>query len=187
MRYLGYLLLTVALLFSCQKKEPPKQKPGQYKTYTLLPNGWRLTPVGKSIPVGELPLNLVVSPDGKFAFTSNSGMGPHSISVIRLDSLKEVQRMPIPKTWRGLALNADGTLLFASGANDDCIRVYSFNGDSLTYRDSIGLKTQGSREWISVTGLAYLAQSMNCWLFPKKAIHSTAFLWMKRKWLPPCP
>ncbi len=169
MRYLGYFLLIGVLLFSCQKKEPPKQKPGQYKTYTLLPNGWRLTPVGKSISVGELPLNLVVSPDGKFAFTSNSGVGPHSISVIRLDSLKEIQRMPIPKTWRGLALNADGTLLFASGANDDCIRVYSFNGDSLTYRDSIGLKAPDSKEWISVTGLAYLAKTNELLAVSKKS------------------
>ena len=31
-----------------------------------LPNGWSLTPVGKNIPVGDLPLNLVVS-NNKYA------------------------------------------------------------------------------------------------------------------------
>ncbi len=33
----------------------------------LLPNGWSLTPVGNSIPLGDLPLNLVVSPSQKIS------------------------------------------------------------------------------------------------------------------------
>ena len=30
-----------------------------------LPNGWGITPVGKSLPLGDLPLNIAVSPSGK--------------------------------------------------------------------------------------------------------------------------
>src|SRR5207245_10787983 len=32
---------------------------------TLLANGWRLAPAGRHLPVGTLPLNLVLSPDGR--------------------------------------------------------------------------------------------------------------------------
>src|SRR5262245_41053763 len=31
---------------------------------TLLANGWRLAPAGRQIAVGDLPLNLITSPDG---------------------------------------------------------------------------------------------------------------------------
>src|SRR5215212_10291059 len=30
---------------------------------TLLPNGWRLSPAGRHVKTGSLPLNLIVSPD----------------------------------------------------------------------------------------------------------------------------
>ena len=35
-----------------------------------LPNGWQLTPVGKMLPLGDLPLNIAVSPSEK-ACSSN--------------------------------------------------------------------------------------------------------------------
>jgi hypothetical protein len=31
-----------------------------------LPNGWSLTPIGKSLALQDLPLNLVVSPSKKY-------------------------------------------------------------------------------------------------------------------------
>ena len=31
-----------------------------------LPNGWSLTPVGKSLPVGDLPLNIAISSTKKY-------------------------------------------------------------------------------------------------------------------------
>ena len=34
-------------------------------TKVMLPNGWSLTPTGKQIPLGDLPLNIAVSPDLK--------------------------------------------------------------------------------------------------------------------------
>ena len=168
MRYLILFLATMVLLSSCQKKRET-QIPGQYKNFTLLPNGWRLTPVGRHARLGELPLNMVVTKDDKFAITVNSGTGPHSLSLVNLDSMKEVQRIPIPKTWRGLALSSDEKTVFASGANDDCLRIFSFNGDSLSYQDSIALKPKGSKTWISVTGLAYWPKTGEVFVVSKKS------------------
>ncbi len=154
MRYVTLFLTFFLLLSACQKKAP-KQVPGKYSQYTLLPNGWRLTPVGRHVEIGELPLNMVVTKNDQFAITVNSGMGPHSLSLIDLDSLKEVQRVPIPKTWRGLALSDDEQTVFVSGANDDCLRIFSFKGDTLSYQDSISLRAKGKKEKVSVTGVAY--------------------------------
>jgi len=35
------------------------------KNRVSLPNGWQLTPVGKMIPAGDLPLNIAISPNKK--------------------------------------------------------------------------------------------------------------------------
>src|SRR3954471_6491565 len=49
---------------------------------TLLPNGWRIAAAGRHLPVGTLPLNLVVSPDGKYAIVTNNGVNRPTLTVI---------------------------------------------------------------------------------------------------------
>src|SRR5262245_64883346 len=44
----------------------PRKVPGKTATGTLLPNGWTLTPEGAQIPVSDLPLNMVLSNDGRY-------------------------------------------------------------------------------------------------------------------------
>ena len=48
----------------------------------LLPNGWSLTPVGKSMPLGDLPLNIVVSPSKKYIAVTNNGQSIQSIQLM---------------------------------------------------------------------------------------------------------
>jgi hypothetical protein len=40
---------------------------------TLLPNGWRIAPEGRHVTVGDLPMNMVPSPDGRFLAIATSG------------------------------------------------------------------------------------------------------------------
>ncbi len=40
---------------------------------TLLPNGWRVAPAGRSLYVGDLPLNVVQSPDSRYLVVTNNG------------------------------------------------------------------------------------------------------------------
>ena len=46
-----------------------------------LPNGWDLTPVGKQLPLGDLPLNIAVSPSGKMLAVTNNGQSTQSIQL----------------------------------------------------------------------------------------------------------
>src|SRR5216684_4072744 len=39
----------------------------------LLANGWRLQPAGRHLVVGDLPLNVAQSPDGKHLVVTNGG------------------------------------------------------------------------------------------------------------------
>lgn len=38
-----------------------------------LPNGWSLTPVGDQVRLGDLPLNIAVSPSQEMAAVTNNG------------------------------------------------------------------------------------------------------------------
>ena len=130
--------------------------PGKYDNYTLLPNGWKLTPAGDQIGIDELPLNMVVTKDGKYAITSNSGDAEHSLSVIDINGKKEVQRLIINKTWRGLAFNSDESKLFVSGGNNNLVYIYNFNKGNLSLEDSIVIGKPYPKERISISGLDYL-------------------------------
>ena len=54
------------------QESKPESKPafaGPIDQGFLLPNGWRLTPVGEQVPLTDLPLNIRTSADGKYAWS----------------------------------------------------------------------------------------------------------------------
>ena len=53
-----------------------------------LSNGWSLVQVGKSLPLGDLPLNLVISNSKKYAAVTNNGYGVQSIELIDIKNEK---------------------------------------------------------------------------------------------------
>ncbi|MFT7031993.1 MAG: DNA-binding beta-propeller fold protein YncE [Cyclobacteriaceae bacterium] len=151
----GFLTILVLFQFSCSKTEK--------RTYSgldsllnarrlLLPNGWSLSVPGESIPVGDLPLNLVQSNDGNMLAVTNNGQSKQSIMLVDSKSFIKTSEIEIPKSWYGLTFNNDDSKLFASGGNDNMIRVYDTSGKSLVEVDTIVL----GEPWpvrISPTGL----------------------------------
>ncbi|MEO0157544.1 MAG: YncE family protein, partial [candidate division WOR-3 bacterium] len=68
---------------------------------------WQADTFIRDIKVGSLPKILEVSPDGKMLWVSN--WGSNSVSVVDLDSLKEIKRIPVGSLApRGIALTTDG-------------------------------------------------------------------------------
>ena len=119
----------------------------------LLPNGWSLSPAGKSLPMGDLPMNLVVSPSGKFMAVTNNGHGKQTITLIDPMTETILDEVEIKKSWYGLVFNKEENRLYASGGNDNMILVYTINDLTLQKSDSIVL----GKPWpnkISPTGLA---------------------------------
>jgi len=104
-----------------------------------LPNGWRLTPAGKSLALGDLPLNIAISPSKNFIAVTNNGQSVQSIQLI--DAIKEevLNSIEIPKSWYGLKFSADEKYLYASGGNDNWILKYSVKNNKLVLKDSIKL------------------------------------------------
>ena len=106
---------------------------------TKLSNGWSISPVGKSLPLGDLPLNMVVSPNGKTMAITNNGYGVHSIELFDVKSGAIVDSVVVPKAWFGLKFSSDGKSLYASGGNDNWILKFSVTNNKLSLTDSISL------------------------------------------------
>src|SRR5215212_1685139 len=52
----------------------------------MLPNLWSLRPVGRQIALGDFPVNIAVSPDGRFAAALHSGNSDNEIFIVDLKS-----------------------------------------------------------------------------------------------------
>src|SRR5262245_53181486 len=104
-----------------------------------LHNGWSLTPIGKSLPLGDLPLNMAVSPSKKLIAVTNNGQSVQSLQLIDAWNDKILHSIVIPKSWYGIKFSSDEKFLYASGGNDNWILKYAIVKDTLALKDSIKL------------------------------------------------
>jgi YVTN family beta-propeller protein len=104
-----------------------------------LPNGWKLSPAGKSLSLGDLPLNIAVSASKKMLAVTNNGQSKQSLQLIDVATQKVIDQVVIAKSWLGLKFSADEKYLFAAGGNDNCIWKYSINNKKLAVVDSFTL------------------------------------------------
>src|SRR5262245_54771575 len=69
-------LLCIAIQFNLVTAQSPARKvPGKTADGALLPNGWTLTPEGAQVSVSDLPLNMVLSNDGRYLLVTTNGNG----------------------------------------------------------------------------------------------------------------
>ncbi len=132
----------------------------------LLPNGWSLTVPGKSIPLGDFPMNLVTANDGKQLAVTNNGQSEQSIMLIDPESFEISQKTVIPKSWFGLEFSDDQSRLFASGGNDNMIRIYDTSDNALTEVDSLVLGKAWPKK-ISPAGLTLDHRNENLYVVTK--------------------
>lgn len=93
------------------------QKPQPVAGGYALPNGWRITPVGKAIPTEDMLLRLLPSPDGRVVVASHGGFNPHGLVVVDTATEQAKQRIPLKSAFLGLAWNPAGDRLYVSGGN----------------------------------------------------------------------
>lgn len=107
------------------------------KKRVRLPNGWHLSPAGRSFTLGDLPLNIAVSSSKKWIAVTNNGQSVQSIQLIDPKTEKVINNVIIPKSWYGLKFSSDEKFLYASGGNDNWILQYAVAGNKLQLKDSI--------------------------------------------------
>lgn len=149
--FLGAVLLA-SQTFAQTLTDNPKAK------QVLLPNGWSLSPAGRSLQLGDLPLNIQISPNHQLLAVTNNGQSTQSIQLIDPKAEKILDEKPIGTSWYGLSFSANSKKLYVSGGNDNIILVYPIVKNKLLDADTISL----GKKWpnkISPTGIAIDDQS----------------------------
>ncbi len=142
MKYLSILLFCI--IGNAAIAQLPNQK--------TLPNGWKLSPVGRSFPLGDLPLNIAVSKSRQLMAVTNNGQSVQSIQLINPKTERILHTVIIPKSWYGLKFSDDEKYLYASGGNDNWILKYAIANNKLVLKDSIKLGDKWPNK-ISPTGI----------------------------------
>jgi len=128
-RFLAFLLVLIfAAVLGSQPSGMETVGP-QADGTVLLPNGWKIQPVGEQVPLDTLPMSSAISPDGKFVLVLNGGYKPPSISVIDAASKKELSRIKVADGWLGLTFSADGKFVYVGGGSRNRVSEFSFSSE----------------------------------------------------------
>jgi len=112
-------------------------KPGEYKKITL-PNGWSLSPAGSQVPLGDLPLNIAISADLKYAAVTNNGQSTQ-IRAAHQDSGPENYSTPIFRENPGWAWPSAMTA-----------KAFMFQEETTTGFSAL---SSGTKNWFAATPL----------------------------------
>jgi DNA-binding beta-propeller fold protein YncE len=99
-----------------------------------LPNGWHLAPAGKSLALSDLPLNIALTPDGRFAVAANNGFARPTLSVVDVNAWTVASTFALDAAWYGLAMSPDGKNVYVGGAAQNNVQEFALAGDGTLTR-----------------------------------------------------
>src|ERR1051325_7571379 len=149
----GLAILSLLIVGACSSSHVPltqrglargvPQGPGARSDGSvMLPNQWSLRPVGRQIALGDFPVNIAVTPDGRFAAVLHSGNSENEIIVIDLktNGVGIVSRASVEESFYGLCFSPDGKQLFCSGAGDEVVHQFAFADGYLSEHREMALR-----------------------------------------------
>ncbi len=114
----------------------PVARPGVVgKGVTLLPNGWQIAPAGRALQVGDFPLSMVRSADGRYVIISNNGWSKPSLTVVDTQQYAVTSRVAVDHAWLGLVWHPDGRRLYSSGAAENTVNEFTWEKAALKAAD----------------------------------------------------
>ena len=111
-----------------------------------LPTGVCLDPAGTTTDVGNMPLALVMSPEGDRLIVSLSGWREQGLEVVDPVTGRIFQRLPQPGAFLGLVFSPDGKELYASGGDSDAVFRYTWRDKQATPDGSIALAVKDPKQ-----------------------------------------
>src|SRR5262245_31573780 len=127
--------ITVTLLaagaLAQEARRPQPAYPGPIAGGYLLPNGWRVPPLGQQALLTDLPLTILRSADGKYAFVATSGYNAHELSVVELATGRRVTNESIRQSWFGLTQDDATGQIWWSGGGEAVLHSFAWTGAKL--------------------------------------------------------
>ena len=137
MRFISLCTSILLLTTSLHAQQQSTLQQELNKKRVQLPNGWQLSPAGRMLPLGDLPLNLAVSRSQGLLAATNNGQSVQSIQLIDPKTEKILHSVIIPTSWYGLKFSADEKFLYASAGNENRILKYAIINNRLQLNDTI--------------------------------------------------
>jgi YVTN family beta-propeller protein len=152
-RFAFLFFLPFMLLSGCASQHPVILPGLMSDGRTLLPNGWILSPAGTSVQVGELPLNMALSPDAKYLVVTNNGTARQELTLIETASWKVVQTLPLNRSWLGLRFLRGESAFLVSGGNDNRVYKYALSNGRMSLADSFSVGNPWPADKIWLAGI----------------------------------
>src|SRR6202162_4276997 len=147
------LLVGIAAVAGAQKR-PEIERPGVERGATLLPNGWKIKPAGRHMNVGDLPLAMVESGDGRYLIVTDNGYVQPALTVVDLKNFTVARKVPLENAWLGLAWSPDGTKLYSSGAAANTVEEFRYDHGKLTPAATFPVEDRDKESETFVGGVA---------------------------------
>ncbi|MBI1357339.1 MAG: hypothetical protein GC160_23605 [Acidobacteria bacterium] len=132
MRVYGFVVALVALSVWCASAAGQQRAGRLPDGAAILPSGWALTPAGRQIELGTLPMALQLSPDGQRAYVLETGFLPPALRVVDLSSQTVSGTLALPDAWLGLTLNRTGDKAFVGGGGRGVVLEVALSGGAPT-------------------------------------------------------
>ena len=133
------IILFVAFVITTSGSNSEEQPGLQGKGVILLPNGWKIQPAGRHIPLSDLPLEMVESKDGRYLIVTNNGYSPPILTVVDLHQFQVLDRVSVKNAWLGLVFSPDGKSLYSSSGGDGGVQSFEFTNGKLKPKGNIKL------------------------------------------------
>ncbi len=151
---------------------------------TMLFNGWSVSPAGSIIPLSnlqktgtkeaaatnataDLPLRMVLSPDGRMLLAACAGYNHTGVAVIDLAAKRVAQFVPLPEVFNGLTFSGDGKRVFVSGGDSGKIYPFQYTEGTLTAEKPVKPMPEGRNVFLAglavhpKTGQLYVCNEAN--------------------------
>src|SRR5580765_3937383 len=130
-----------------------RNRQGLVPNENLLFNGWGMTPAGQHVPISDLALKLIVSPDKTRLVAVTGGFNNEGITLLDIEKRTVMQHLAMPEAWNGLAFSNDGKKLFVAGGDKGTIHVFNY-ADGTAAADHVQKVLDAAGGHAFITGIA---------------------------------
>ncbi len=114
-----------------------RERPGLPPNENLLFNGWGVTPAGVQVSLSDMPLKMIVSPDGRFLLAVSGGYNNTGLTILNTAEKRMAQFVPLKQSWNGLAFSRDGKRVLVAGGASGLIYVFKYQNGRATLEKTV--------------------------------------------------